>query len=48
METALSVRLLLFTFVNTFTPLYYYAYFEQELDKTAAMLASIMVPNPIP
>jgi ankyrin repeat protein len=43
METSLSVRLLVFNFVNTFTPLYYYAYYERELDKAAAMLASIMI-----
>lgn len=43
METSLSVRLLVFNFFNTYTPLFYYTYYEQELDKAASMLASIMV-----
>ena len=43
METSLSIRLLIFQSVNTFTPLFYYSYYLLELDKTAAMLAAIMV-----
>ncbi|KAK3274842.1 hypothetical protein CYMTET_16981 [Cymbomonas tetramitiformis] len=42
-ETNLAFRVIAFSLVNSYSALEYYAFYAQDIDKTAAMLGSLMI-----
>ena len=42
-DNSLASKLLVFKFVNNFSTLFYFAYYEKDIDKTAMAVAAIMI-----